>query len=357
MLMKKILSFVLFLFFMNLANAQSSPFEPVELLLEKSVYFDFGKYEIRQDAKDDLNILIDSCREKIGIEFKVEAHTDHIGSSGDNLILSQNRSEAVKKYLSENGLGQFPIEATVYGENQPIADNTSEIGRQQNRRAIVTVFHKKKMTLVKGKVVDKKTGEGIEAKVIFHTKTAKDSMMTQVDGSFEKAVEENTVLGVNIFREGYFFDTQMLKAKPNNLAEITIPLAPVAVGESVAIKNLYYVGNQAVLLKSSEPELPKVLKFMQLNPKIKIEIEGHINAPFRTPEQLNQSEWDLSTNRAKLVFDFLAKNNISRERMGFRGYGNKFMLYKKTRDEKKQAMNRRVEIKIIATDIEEVTKN
>lgn len=337
-------------------QAQSSPFQSVELLLEKSVYFDFGKYDLRPDAIQTLRILIDSCKHKEGLEFKVEAHTDHIGTGDNNLILSQKRSEAVKAFLAENGLGQFPIEATVYGEGKPIADNESEEGRQLNRRASITVFHKKKMTMVKGKVVDKKTGEGLHAKVIFHTKTARDSMMTQADGSFEKPVEENTVLGVDIFKEGYFFETQMLRAKANNLAEITIPLAPVAVGESVAIKNLYYVGNQAVLLKSSEPELPKVLKFMQLNPKIKIEIEGHINAPFLNPVQLTQSQWDLSSNRAKLVYDYLVKNNISKERMGFQGYGNRFMVHPKTRDERKQAMNRRVEIKIISTDVSEVAK-
>ena len=352
----KIVLCFIFLFALKNIQAQSSPFQPVELLLEKSIYFDFGKHELRPDAIQTLRVLIDSCHEKVGIEFKVEAHTDHIGSGENNLILSQKRSETVKHFLAENGLGQFPIEASVYGEAKPIADNDSEAGRQQNRRASVTVFHKKKMTLVKGKVVDKKTGEGIVSKIIFHTKTARDSMMTQSDGSFEKPVEVNTVLGVDIYKEGYFFDTQMLRAKANNIAEITIPLAPVEVGESVAIKNLYYVGNQAVLLKSSEPQLPKVLKFMQLNPKIKIEIEGHINLPFKTPEQMTKAQWDLSTNRAKLVYDFLMKNNISKERMSFQGYGNKFMVHPKARDERKQAMNRRVEIKIIATDVTKVAR-
>jgi len=354
MFLKKILFCLLSLFFIKNIQAQSSPFQPVELLLEESIYFDFGKHELRPDAIQALRVLIDSCYQKIGIEFKVEAHTDHIGTGENNLILSQKRSETVKAFLAENGLGNFPIEATVYGEAKPIADNESEEGRQQNRRAIITVFHKKKMTLVKGQVVDKKTGDGILAKVIFHTKTAKDSMMTQSDGSFEKAVEENTVLGVDIYKEGYFFDTQMMKAKANNIAEITIPLAPVEVGESVAIKNLYYVGNRAILLKSSEPELPKVLKFMQLNSKIKIEIEGHINLPFKTSEQMTPAQWDLSTNRAKLVFDYLLENNISKERMSYQGYGNKFMVYPKARDERKQAMNRRVEIKIIATDVNEI---
>ena len=92
------------------------------------------------------------------------------------------------------------------------------------------------MSIIKGKVVDKKTGEGIQAKVIFHTKNHKDSLDTKVDGSFEKSVVENTVVGVDIYKKDYFFDTQMVKARKNTVI-MSIPLLPVEVGEKVSIKN------------------------------------------------------------------------------------------------------------------------
>ena len=129
---------------------------------------------------------------------------------------------------------------------------------------------------------------------------------------------------------------------------MSIPLLPIEVGEKVAIKNLYFVGNKAILLKKSIPELPKVLKFMQLNPKIKIEIAGHINAPGRTLTQLKLWEKDLSTDRAKTVYDFLVENNIAEDRLTYKGYANTQMLFPKVNSSlTQQAQNRRVEIRIL----------
>lgn len=340
---------LLITFLGEIMTAQSSPFDSVNLLLQKRVYFDFGKHDITTEAENVLLEIKDSCIGKPDLKMHVEAHTDHIGTNENNLALSRRRGEAVKSFFTQHQISSENITTSVFGESRPVADNTSDDGRQENRRAAVSLFIKKKMTLVKGKVVDKKTGEGMQAKVIFHTKTHKDSVDTKPDGSFEKPVVENTVVGVDIYKEGYFFDTQMFKAKPNNTIVMSIPLLPIEVGESVAIKNLYFVGNQAVLLKKSTPELPKVLKFMQLNPKIKIEIAGHINAPFRTKAQLKLWEWDLATNRAKTVYEFLLKNNIAEDRLTYKGYGNTQMLFPRTRDEKEQAQNRRVEIRILET--------
>ena len=55
-----------------------------------------------------------------------------------------------------------------------------------------------------------------------------------------KEVAENTVVGVDIYKKDYFFDTQMVKAKENSVI-MSIPLLPIEVGEKVYIKNLYYV--------------------------------------------------------------------------------------------------------------------
>jgi len=345
------ISILLLLFFLGkMAAAQSSPFDSVNVVLQKRVYFDFGKHDITPESVSVLLGIKDSCIGKESLKMHIEAHTDHIGTNENNLALSRKRSATVKDFFIQN---QFPAEditTSVFGESRPVADNTSDDGRQENRRAAISIYTKKQMTMVQGKVVDKKTGEGMQAKVIFHTKTHKDSMDTNPDGTFEKAVVENTVIGVDIYKEGYFFDTQMMKAKPNNTVVMSIPLLPIEVGEKVTIKNLYFVGNQAVLLKKSIPELPKVLKFMQLNPKIKIEIAGHINAPGRTLTQLKLWEKDLSTDRAKTVYDFLLENNIAEDRLTFKGYANTQMLFPEVgSSEKLQAQNRRVEIRILET--------
>lgn len=348
MTVRQILISLLFIFFGKIAIAQSSPFDSVSLLLQKRVYFDFGKYDITSKSAKVLLSMIDSCENQPNIFVHVEAHTDHVGTNENNLALSRKRSNAVQEYFFQQTFSPEKISTSVFGEAKPIAENISDDGRQQNRRAVISFYKKNKMSIVKGKVVDKKTGEGMQAKVIFHTKNHKDSLETALDGSFEKSVVENTVVGVDIYKKDYFFDTQMVKAK-KNLVVMSIPLLPIEVGEKVSIKNLYYVGNQATLLPRSKPELPKVLKFMELNPAIKIEIAGHINAPFRTEAQLQKWEKNLSGNRAKVIYDFLLENNIAQERLEYKGYNNSQMVYPEARSEKNQALNRRVEIRILDT--------
>ena len=339
---------LIFIFFGKIANAQSSPFDSVNLLLQKQVYFDFGKHDITVESEKVLLLMVDSCENQANIFVHIEAHTDHVGTDENNLALSQRRSNAIQEFLFQQPFSLKKISTSVFGEAKPIAENTSNDGRQQNRRAVISFYKKNKMSIIKGKVVDKKTGEGIQAKVIFHTKNHKYSLDTKVDGSFEKSVVENTVVGVDIYKKDYFFDTQMVKARKNTVI-MSIPLLPVEVGEKVSIKNLYYVGNKAILLPRSKPELPKVLKFMELNPFIKIEIAGHINAPFRTEAQLEKWEKDLSCNRAKAIYDFLLKNNIDEERLAYKGYNNSQMVFPEARNFKDQALNRRVEIRILDT--------
>ena len=348
MKIQRILISLVFIFFGKTAIAQSSPFDSVNLLLQQRVYFDFGKYDVTPESENVLLAMIDSSKNESNIFVHIEAHTDHVGTDENNLVLSRRRSNAVQDFISQQTFSPEKISTSVFGEAKPIAENISDDGRQQNRRAVISFYKKNKMSIIKGKVVDKKTGEGMQAKVIFHTKNDKDSLETASDGSFEKLVAENTVVGVDIYKKDYFFDTQMIKAKKNSVV-MSIPLLPIEVGEKVSIKNLYYVGNQAVLLPRSKPELPKVLKFMQLNLAIKIEIAGHINAPFRTEAQLQKWEKELSSNRAKVIYDFLLENNVEKERLTYKGYNNSQMVFPEARNEKDQAFNRRVEIRILDT--------
>ena len=139
----------------------------------------------------------------------------------------------------------------------------------------------------------------------------------------------------------------MLKALPGKMPVLTFELPPVKIGESIDIKNLYFVGNEAILLPPSEPELPKILRFMQINPAAKIEIAGHVNLPNRPACGTSSSHYILSVRRALLVYDYLLKNGISENRVSYKGYGNWEMRYPQARTEEYQAKNRRVEIRVL----------
>jgi outer membrane protein OmpA-like peptidoglycan-associated protein len=69
----------------------------------------------------------------------VEGHTDSIGSDEYNMKLSQRRADAVRDYLTSNGIPQTNVQAIGLGKDGPVASNDTAAGRQQNRRVEMVV--------------------------------------------------------------------------------------------------------------------------------------------------------------------------------------------------------------------------
>lgn len=73
----------------------------------------------------------------------VHGHTDNTGSDAVNNPLSQNRANAVRTYLSNQGIASNRITARGYGSTSPVADNSTAAGREQNRRVEISVYQTK----------------------------------------------------------------------------------------------------------------------------------------------------------------------------------------------------------------------
>ncbi|WP_316791188.1 DUF6089 family protein [Pedobacter frigoris] len=105
----------------------------------KNLEFDLGKATIRQKSYATLNRVAELLIQK-NFSLKLAGHTDNTGSNALNMRLSKDRAESVKSYLVSQGANASRIEATGYGEEQPIASNKTAAGRQQNRRVEFTLF-------------------------------------------------------------------------------------------------------------------------------------------------------------------------------------------------------------------------
>lgn len=330
----------------------STLFAQAPVLTENSiysteVYFDFGIDTIRTDADSVLNELVVFCENQAPFFIKITAHTDAVGSDQNNLDLSQRRAASVIEFLEARAMIADSMTVNVFGEKQPVAENDTDEGRQKNRRATVEVIKIKKMVPLEGEIVDEETGEGIEADVVVRTKDTQDSLKTDEKGRYQSLVPIGEVIGIDVWAKGYFLQSQMMRIKPGEKVEVNVELPPVKEGEKVDIQNLYFVGNEAILLKKSEPELPKILKFMQINDNIKIEIAGHINRPNSPPVDVESWDYNLSRRRALLVYNYLIENGISEDRLTYNAYGNWEMRYPHATSEKEQSANRRVEIRVL----------
>jgi outer membrane protein OmpA-like peptidoglycan-associated protein len=129
------------------------------------------------------------------------------------------------------------------------------------------------------------------------------------------------------------------KERENDLAD-DVKLAKK--GELIVLKQMLFYNMSPVLKPNSKPILNELLSIMQKNPSLKIEIQGHICCEIR-----NEGT-ELSTARARTIFDFLVQNNINQTRLSFKGFGNSRPLHPiPEKSELQQNENRRVEILIV----------
>ena len=103
--------------------------------LEENILFDAGKSAIRPDAEARLKQVVASIKKRYNSgEVRVYGYTDAQGSAAVNKELAQQRADAVKAWLQNNGMDAAKVSVNAIGEAKPVASNNTERGRQQNRR-------------------------------------------------------------------------------------------------------------------------------------------------------------------------------------------------------------------------------
>jgi outer membrane protein OmpA-like peptidoglycan-associated protein len=103
------------------------------------VLFDVNQATLTPGAMHNLATLVTFLKEHPERHATIEGYTDSTGSPAYNHTLSQRRAEAVQNFLIQNGVDASRITAYGYGEASPVAPNTTEAGRQQNRRVEVVI--------------------------------------------------------------------------------------------------------------------------------------------------------------------------------------------------------------------------
>jgi OOP family OmpA-OmpF porin len=104
------------------------------------VKFETNSAELLPESLPVLNNAIATLKRYPEVNVEVAGHTDSRGSDALNLALSARRAETVRKYLQDGGVTNT-MTARGYGERQPIASNSSDEGRQQNRRVVLRVLN------------------------------------------------------------------------------------------------------------------------------------------------------------------------------------------------------------------------
>ncbi len=103
------------------------------------VLFASGKFALSQDASLKLARLSGVILAHPGLKLRIEGYTDSTGGEAFNLTLSGQRADAVRAFLVQQGLSPEDVTSIGLGQINPVADNSSAVGRQQNRRVEIIV--------------------------------------------------------------------------------------------------------------------------------------------------------------------------------------------------------------------------
>jgi outer membrane protein OmpA-like peptidoglycan-associated protein len=106
----------------------------------ENLIFEMGRSVINPKSYPSLDELVAMMKENTKVVIQLEGHTDNVGNPQKNLELSQDRVEAVKKYLASKGIAKDRIKTKAFGGTQPISTDKTEEARALNRRVELRVL-------------------------------------------------------------------------------------------------------------------------------------------------------------------------------------------------------------------------
>jgi chemotaxis protein MotB len=118
-----------------------------KIVIQTDKIFKPGSDELTDEGKNYLNEILEQIKSKGFSEIRIESHTDSIPIQTNKHIyptnweLAAHRATAIVQFFISNGIEQNKIYAVSYGDSRPIASNSTEEGRKQNRRIEILVYY------------------------------------------------------------------------------------------------------------------------------------------------------------------------------------------------------------------------
>ena len=114
--------------------------EGIAVTFESGILFPFDSAELKPEARDNLRKLARSLGDNARTEVLIVGHTDSTGRPEYNQGLSERRARSAADYLSGEGVSRGRLRTDGRGEDEPIAGNDTEAGREQNRRVELAIY-------------------------------------------------------------------------------------------------------------------------------------------------------------------------------------------------------------------------
>lgn len=120
--------------------------DAVKVTFSSGILFATNKYDLTVTSKAELNNLVSILKQNQDVSVDIQGYTDATGTDAINNPLSVNRARSVANYLTDNGIQYAQLKnVNGYGSSNPVADNTTETGRQKNRRVEIYLYASQEM--------------------------------------------------------------------------------------------------------------------------------------------------------------------------------------------------------------------
>lgn len=230
-------------------------------------------------------------------------------------------------------------------QNRPLGGYTIRLHYDPPPKPTEPEKEEKAHQKLKVRITDAKTGKPVKASLTIQGMQFDQIVEANGRSEYEYGMEMYRTLKIGCVQEGYMFSTVKVKGSMDPEVLVDIKLQPIVPGEKVVLEDIRFVGNDTKVMRQSESALLLLLRFMQANPNVKVEISGHVNGPtFKNTKEFIE----LSTARAKAVYDFLLVNDVQPAKLTYVGLGNAQMLFPDPKTKEQSEANRRVEVKILS---------
>lgn len=363
-----------------------------------NVYFFKNKYFLTEKGKQNLKQFIDD--HKNDAHLYVVGRCDKWGAVEYNDWLSVQRAQTVAKFMQDNGFPVANIDTVKgYGKRRQLAIGTPKTVDSLNR--VVTITGS--FAVVKSLIETKREAPVAEApkplppvvKKVIDTVYTNDSIMVPPPYSADILAinahpHKGDILKIErsvLVKSDTPFVNKRLYVAAETMEEPKVAVAPppppappavaaapesneisedtkeselnnevmkrlrnTKVGESLVLRGINFDNGYHTILKKDLPTLQAVLEAMKQIPTLKVEIQGHVCCWPMGEEGFDRQtkEYNLSYNRAQVVYQYLVDNGISKDRLTFNGYGMKKPLVYPEKNKSDQYKNRRVEFKIVS---------
>ncbi len=243
----------------------------------------------------------------------VVGYFSSVGDASRNRIAADNQIRTLRETLLNNNIPFNQIQTKIVSSDSGVSENVVEV-----------VF---KFLGVKGNKVLKKTSVVQISEVNLNLERPPMPVVKKREKVTEKPAEkvDNDLLAAESFKKN----------------------------ETITIPNLLFEGGTHYFLAGSERVLNQLLNVMQKNPKLRIELQGHICCRFGGMDGYDPAtgQENLSEMRARSVYLFLKDGGIAENRMTYRGFGSSRKLYEADFGNAMAAQqNRRVEVLVVDTE-------